>query len=229
MGLQALRDAVREGTNLGALVHEKSGVALAAEVVAVEDVRVLAVARVEGADGRRFCPKERVRLELPREASVVCAWGCVARSAWGDGVMELEIDCPDGAEDRQRRMDVRADVECLVRFVEDGEWLSKRTANLSAGGALVADGDPAHPGDLLDVELHLDGETVRCRAEVVRRGVKTGGVSSRTNAAIRFLGLSPATRERLAVWVLSAQAREKASRHPAPHRAPRPADEDEAD
>ncbi len=98
--------------------------------------------------------------------------------------------------------------------------------SVSAGGALVADGDPVHPGGLVDVELDLDGDTIRCRAEAVRRGMKTGGVTSRTSAALRFIGLPAAQRDRIAVYVLSAQARQKAARHHAPGvRAPRPEDD----
>jgi len=222
MKLQALEEALAHGSRVGALVHEKTGIACRSELLAVEDARVLAVASADGESVVLFVHGARVRLELPREASVVCAPGRVERCERRGDVVELEIDCPDGAEARQRRMDVRVDAECLIRLLDGAEWLHRRTVNVSAGGALVADGDPAHPGDLVDVELDLGGETVRCRAEVVRRGVKTGGVSSRTNAALRFVDLPSAARDRLAVWVLAAQAREKAARHPAHGRAPRP-------
>jgi len=229
MKLEALEDALRHGSRVGAIVHERTGTAWRSEVLAVEDARVLAVASGDGRSVVLFVRGERVRLEVPRETSVVCAPGRVARCERSGDVVELEIDCPDGAEDRQRRMDVRVDAECLVRLLDGGEWLHRRTVNVSAGGALVADGDPAHPGDLVEVELDLDGEAVRCRAEVVRRGVKTGGVSSRTNAALRFVDLPAAARDRLAVWVLSAQARERAARHPVHGRRARPATRDAAD
>jgi hypothetical protein len=226
MNLLALREALENGSSVGALVHEKSGIARRAEVLAVEESRVLALAHVDGKDAGLFDPGAYVRLDLPRETSVICVPGRVTQSRPRDGVVELEIACLDGAEDRQRRMDVRVDAECRIRVLGGGAWLEKRTVNVSAGGALVADGDPAHPGDLVDVELDLDGDTIRCRAEVVRRGVKTGGVTSRTNAALRFIGLPAAQRDRIAVYVLSAQARQKAARHHAPGvRAPRPDDD----
>lgn len=216
MSLQALQAAVSDGSGVGALIHEKTGIALRTEVLAVEEARVLAVARVGAVDAGLFGRDARVRLEMPRETSVVLVSGRVTRSLAGDGLVELEIDCPEGAEDRQRRMDVRVDAECRIRVCDGGTWLGKRTVNVSAGGALVADGDPAHPGDLVDVELDVGGGTIRCRAEVVRRGVKTGGVSSRTNAALRFLGLRAEERERIALYVLSVQAREKVSRRSSP-------------
>lgn len=231
MNLDALREAIRHGSGVGAIVHVRTGAAWRSEVLAVEDARVLVMSSGDG-DGEGvvlFARGARVRIELPRETSVVCAAGRVAQCRRSGDLFEMEIECPDGAEDRPRRMDVRVDAECLIRLLDGGEWLHRRTVNVSAGGALVADGDPVHPGDLVDVELDLGGETIRCRAEVVRRGVKTKGVTSRTNAAIRFLGLPPVERDRIAVRVLSLQAREKAARHPGHGRAPRPPADDETD
>lgn len=228
MDLQALQAAVRDGSNVGALIHEKTGTTRQAEVLAVETTRVLAVARVDGPEADLFARPARVRIELPRETSVVFVPGRVAQSRRGEGLLELEIDCPDGAEDRQRRMDARVDAECRIRLRDSRAWLETRTVNLSAGGALVANGDPAHPGDLVDVELELDDETIRCRAEVVRRGVKVGGVSSRTNAALRFIGLPAACRDRIAVHVLALQAHEKSAKHPVSGpRGHRPVEDDE--
>ncbi len=227
MDLQALREAVGNGSGVGALIHERTGIAWRAEVVAVQEARVLALTHVDGKDADLVGRDARVRLELPREASVVCVPGRVARSRRTDDVVELEIECPDGAEDRQRRMDVRVDTGCRIHLQDGGTWFGKRTVNVSAGGALVEDGEPTHLGDLLDVELDVDGETLRCRAEVVRRGVKTGGVSSRTNAALRFVGLSAAQRDRLALWVLTMQARGRsAKRHGQGPRPPRPDEDD---
>ena len=228
MSLQALRNAVRDGTGFGALIHERTGAARRVEVIAVDGQRVLAVARTGEQDAKLFGREARVRLELPREGSVVQAPGNVARCLPGTEGLELEIDCPDGAEERQRRMDVRVDAVCRIRLRDGENWMERRTVNVSAGGALVSDGDPTHPGDVLDVELDLDGETLRCRAEVVRRGVKTGGVTSRTNAALRFLDLPSASRDRIGVYVLSLQAREKVVRHPGHGRGPR-LDENEDD
>ncbi len=229
MSLQALRDAVRGGTGFGALIHERTGAARRVEVLAVDGERVLAVARAGEQDARLFGREARVRLELPREGSVVRVPGSVARCLPGTDGLELEIDCPDGAEERQRRMDARVDAQCRIRLHDGEAWLERRTVNVSAGGALVSDGEPTHPGDLVDVELDLDGETIRCRAEVVRRGVKTGGVTSRTNAALRFLDLQPAARDRIGVCVLSLQAREKVARHPGHGRGPRPGQDEEDD
>ncbi len=209
-----LQEAVRDGLRVGALIHEKTGTARAVEVLAVEDSRLLAVSRGAGDDLELFGPSAPVRLELPREASVVSVPGRVTQARRADGVFELEISCADGAEERQRRMDVRVAAECRVHVRGSQAWEQTRTVNISAGGALLANGGSVHAGYMIDVELDLDGETIRCQAEVVRRGVKTGGVSSRINAALRFVGLPAEQRDRIALFVLSVQASEKAARPP---------------
>jgi c-di-GMP-binding flagellar brake protein YcgR len=214
MKLQALQEALKDGPRVGALIHDKTAVTRHVEVLAVEEGRLLAVARLGGDDADLFRPDARVRLELPKETSVVYVPGRVTQRRQGDGVVELEIDCPEGAEDRQRRMDVRVSAECRIRVGGSEAWEETRTINVSAGGTLIAQGGTTHAGDLVEVELDLDGETILCQAEVVRRGVKADGISSRTNAAVRFIGLSEAQRHRIALYVLSVQASEKAAKHP---------------
>lgn len=212
MNLEALQQAIGDGLRTGALVHDRTGTARRVEIVSLEGARLLAVAEARGDDGDLFSPETRVRVELPRESSVVHVPGRVAASRRRDGSVELEIDCPEGAEDRQRRMDARVAASCRVRVAEGGQWFETRSVNVSAGGVLLADGGPVHLGDVVEVEMDLPGGALRGSAEVVRRAVKVGGMSSRTNAALRFVGLAAAERERLALHVLSVQAGEKAAR-----------------
>jgi len=171
-----LHKAVNDDLKVGALIHQKTGVARRVEILAVEDSRLLAVSRVGEEEAKFFGPNAAVRLELPKESSVVCIPGRVTQSRQVDGVLELEISCPEGAEERQRRMDARVAVECRVRIRSDETWQT-RTVNVSAGGALLANGGSLHAGQVVEVELDLDGETIGCQAEVVRRGVKTIGDS----------------------------------------------------
>jgi hypothetical protein len=214
MKLQALHDAVSRGVKVGALIHDRTGVARPVEVVAVGEAGLMAVARVgkDQEDAALFGPNARVRVELPQETSVVHVPGRVAESRRVNGAVELEIECLQGAEDRQRRMNVRVTTPCRIRLRGGEEWDETRTVNISAGGALVANGGSARAGDVVEVEMDLMGEAIRCRAEVVRRGVKTNGVSSRTNATIRFLDMPPDQRDRIALHVLSTQAGEKAGK-----------------
>ena len=137
--------------------------------------------------------------------------GRIAGARAAGSTLEVEIVCAEGAEERQRRADARVSAECRLRLHDGAAWEETSTVNLSAGGVLVEKGGAAHAGDLVDVELGLDGEPIRCQAEVVRRGVKSGGMSSRVNAALRFVNLRTADRERIALFVLSLQAREKAA------------------
>ena len=71
----------------------------------------------------------------------------------------------------------------------------------------------AKVGEVVDVELEVDGLPVACKAEVVRRGVKTNGAPSRTSAALRFVGLPDELRDRIALYVLREQAAEKVQRN----------------
>lgn len=215
MNLEALRRVIGEGPRTGALIHDRTGTARRVEIVSLEGDRLLAVAELRDGDGHLFHPDARVRVELPKESSVVHVPGRVAESRRRDGQLELEIDCPEGAEDRQRRMDARVVASCRVRVAERDQGFETRTVNVSAGGVLIADGGPLHIGDLVDVEMDLPGGALRGAAEVVRRAVKVGGMSSRTNAALRFRGLASADRERLALHVLAVQAGEKAARRQA--------------
>ena len=160
-------------------------------------------------------PPARVRIELPRDASVIHVPGRISSVRRADGVHELEIVCAEGAEDRARRMDVRIDAECRLRIgvgTSDEQWEETRTVNLAAGGALVVSESRARVGETIEVELELSGEVIHCRAEVIRRGVKASGACPRTSAALKFIGLSDELRDRIALHVLQIHAREKVAR-----------------
>jgi c-di-GMP-binding flagellar brake protein YcgR len=206
--LKALHEALNAGLRKGALIHEKSGATHPVEVLEAEDDRLIAVVRC-GDEQAKIRPDARVRVELPRENSVVLIQGRVREARHQDGLLELEMSCPGGAEERQRRMDVRIDADCRIRVGADGAWEETRTVNLSAGGALIVSHSQARVGEVVDVELDLGGHPIRCRAEVVRRGVKTTGAPSRTSAALKFIGLSDELRQTVAVYVLGRQAGEK--------------------
>lgn len=210
--LKVLCDALATGLRRGALIHEKTGTVLPVEVLAAEAPRVLGIVRVHDGAHELFRSEARVRVELPREGSVIFVPGRLREFRANGTTAEVELDC-ERAEDRQRRMEVRIDASCRIRLQGGtGDLEETRTVNLSAGGALVVCDSRARPGELVDVELELDGRMLRCRAEVVRRGVKTNGAPSRTSAALKFVGLDEATREQIAMYVLGQQACEKAGR-----------------
>jgi hypothetical protein len=209
--LKVLQDAIAAGLQKGALIHEKTGATHPVEVLAAEEGRLIAIVRCLDGELELLQPDARVRVELPREASVILVPGRVSELRRTAETAEVEIACKS-AEDRQRRMDVRIDAECLIRLGDGEEVEETRTVNISAGGALVVSDSRARAGEIVDVELELGGDPLRCRAEVVRRGVKIRGASSRTSAALKFIGLSEQDRERIALYVLGVQAREKAVR-----------------
>lgn len=208
--LKALHDALQAGLRRGAIIDERTGETRAVEVVAAEGEQLLALARVDEDDGLRPLTADcKVRIELPQDTSVIYVAGRISGVKNGGSTAELTLVCKDGAENRQRRMDIRVDAECRIRVGGDGLWEDARTVNLSAGGALVVSELNAKEGDFVEVELDLGGTVVKGRAEVIRRGVKTHGVGSRTSAALRFVGLPEELRERLSIHVLRAQALEK--------------------
>jgi hypothetical protein len=213
--LKALHDALASGLRRGALIHEKSGVAIPVEVVAAGQARLLGVARFADGEHELFRGEARVRVELPLDGAVIFVPGRLRevrlKEGAGEGAAEVEMHC-DGAEHRQRRMEVRIDADCRIRLSSGGDPEDTRTVNLSAGGALVVCDSRAREGEVVEVELLLDGQQVACRAEVVRRGVKTNGAPSRTSAALRFVGISPELRDRIALYVLREQAAEKRGR-----------------
>lgn len=209
--LKALSDALISGLRTGALIHEKTGTTLPVEVVATEGERLVALARIAGAEHEAFRPEAKVRVELPLEGSVVFVPGRLREFRPTGETAELEMVC-DGAENRQRRMEVRIDASCRIRLAGGGDLEETRTVNLSAGGALVVCESRARVGEVVDVELEIDGQPIACKAEVVRRGVKTNGAPSRTSAALKFVGLSAALKERIALFVLRQQASEKLQR-----------------
>lgn len=210
MKLQLLADAVESGLRVGALVHERSGSSCRIEVVTVDDETLLGLATPEEGGRKLFVRDAQVHLELPQGGSIVFVPGRIADARPASAGLEVEVVCPNGAETRPRRADARVSAECRLRFHDGASWEETRSLNLSAGGLLVANGFGAHAGDFVDLELELDGKPIRCQAEVLRRGVKSGGMSSRVNAALRFVGLPEAERQRIALFVLSVQAKEKA-------------------
>jgi hypothetical protein len=209
--LKVLQDAIAAGLQKGALIHEKTGATHPVEVLAAEEGRLIAVVRCLNGELEQIQTDAKVRVELPREASVILVPGRVSELRRTAEAAEVEIAC-DAAEDRQRRMDVRIDAECLIRLGGGEDVEETRTVNISAGGAMVVSDSRARAGEMVDVELELGGELLKCRAEVVRRGVKVNGASSRTSAALKFVGLSDQDRERIALYVLGVQAKEKANR-----------------
>ena len=209
--LKALCDAMANGVRRGALIHEKTGTAVAVEVVAAESPCLLGLTRFCDGESALFGPDSRVRVELPMENAVVFVPGRVRETRPLGHQVEVELLC-EGAQLRQRRMEVRIDADCLIRLSGEGPE-ETRTVNLSAGGALVVSESRARVGEVVEVELSIDGCPVSCRAEVVRRGVKTNGAPARTSAALRFVGLPEELKDRIALYVLRAQAGEKAGRH----------------
>lgn len=212
--LKVVNEALDEGLHCGALIHEKSGTALHVEVITAEADRLLAIVQCQDCDLERFRPGVKVRVELPRETSVVWVQGKVLESRAEEAceLVELDIACQT-AEVRQRRMDVRIESECRLRVSgSGGEWTETRSLNISAGGALIVSESDAKVGERVDVEFELDGEMFRCQAEVVRRGVKVNGAISRSNAALKFIGIGEKDRERLKLFVLGEQAKNKMDR-----------------
>lgn len=213
--LDILHEALRQGLQRGALIHEKTGAAQPVEVVAAEGERLLAIVQCTEAGLERLHPNARVRVELPRESAVVWIQGRVreCRAERACELVEVDIDCLN-AELRQRRMDVRIASSCRIRIGgEGGTWDETRTLNISSGGALVVCESRASVGERVEVEFELDGEPIRCAAEVLRRGVKIHGALSRTNAALKFIGLTAAQRERIQLFVLREQALSRVERH----------------
>ncbi|MBI5546845.1 MAG: PilZ domain-containing protein [Deltaproteobacteria bacterium] len=211
--LKALSDALAAGVRRGALIHEKTGTTVQMEVVVAEQLRLIGVAAPRNGEHELFRADAKVRVELPLDTAVIYVPGRLQDfRPLATGGADVEVLC-DGAEVRQRRMEVRIDADCLIRLSDGGEVEETRTVNLSAGGALVVSESRARVGQIVEVELAIDGQPVHCRAEVVRRGVKTNGAPSRTSAALRFVGLSDELKERIALHVLRQQAGEKASRH----------------
>jgi len=211
MKLQVVKDAMEGGLRVGALVHEKTGTVCRVEVVTVDGDRLLAVAEADDKERKLFVAGARVRVELPRVGTIVHAAGEVAEVRPAAKGLEIELVCPNGADERQRRAAARVSAECRLRMQAGGTWQETATVNVSAGGVLVAKGGSCQVGDLIDVEIDLEEGVIRCQAEVLRRGVKSGGFTSRVNAALRFVGLSDADREWIALYVLAVQAKEKAT------------------
>lgn len=210
--LKALSEALQSGLKRGALIHDKTGLAVPVEVVATEDKRLIAVARVVDGEHVHFKSDAKVRVELPQDQSVVFVPGRIAEFKVNGGQADVEMVC-EGAEQRQRRMEVRVDADCRIRLSGGAEVEETRTVNLSVGGALVVSESRARVGEVVDVEMELEGRRIACKAEVVRRGVKTNGAPSRTSAALRFVGFPADLREQLSMYVLRAQASEKAGRN----------------
>lgn len=210
---KALHDALANGLKRGALIHEKTGVAVPVEVLSAESPQLLGAVRLHDGEHALFRSEAKVRVELPLEGAVIFVPGRMRElRVNGGGTAEMEMVC-DLAEHRQRRMEVRIDADCHIRLAAGGAPEETRTVNLSAGGALVVSESRARVGELVDVELELAGVRFTCKAEVVRRGVKTNGAPSRTSAALRFVGLPDELKERIALYVLSEQAVEKAQRN----------------
>jgi len=207
--LKALSVALQSGLRRGALIHDKTGTAIPVEVVAAEEQRLIAVARVVDGEHAHFKSEAKVRVELPLEQSVVFVPGRLREFRVNGGQADVEMLC-EGSEQRQRRMEVRVDADCRIRLSGGAEVEETRTVNVSAGGALVVSESRAKVGEVVDVELELGGQLVACKAEVVRRGVKTNGAPSRTSAALKFVQVPAELRELLALYVLRAQAGEKA-------------------
>lgn len=210
--LKALSEALQSGLKRGALIHDKTGLAVPVEVVATEDKRLIAVARVVDGEHVHFKSDAKVRVELPQDQSVVFVPGRIAEFKVNGGQADVEMVC-EGAEQRQRRMEVRVDADCRIRLSGGAEVEETRTVNLSVGGALVVSESRARVGEVVDLEMELEGRRIACKAEVVRRGVKTNGAPSRTSAALRFVGFPADLREQLSMYVLRAQASEKAGRN----------------
>ncbi|MGC4113914.1 MAG: PilZ domain-containing protein [Myxococcales bacterium] len=210
--LKALSEALQSGLKRGALIHDKTGLAIPVEVVATEEKRLIAVARVVDGEHLQFKSDAKVRVELPQDQSVVFVPGRISEFRVSGGQAEVEMVC-EGAEQRQRRMEVRVDADCRIRLSGGAEVEETRTVNLSVGGALVVSECQARVGEVVDVEMELEGRTIQCKAEVVRRGVKTNGAPSRTSAALKFVGFPSDLREHLSMYVLRAQASEKAGRN----------------
>ena len=210
--LKALSEALQSGLKRGALIHDKTGLAIPVEVVATEEKRLIAVARVVDGEHLHFKSDAKVRVELPQDQSVVFVPGRISEFRVSGGQADVEMLC-EGAEHRQRRMEVRVDADCRIRLSGGAEVEETRTVNLSVGGALVVSESRARVGEVVDVEMELEGQKISCKAEVVRRGVKTNGAPSRTSAALRFVGFPADLREQLSMYVLRAQASEKAGRN----------------
>lgn len=209
--LKALSEALQSGLRRGALIHDKTGTTVPVEVVAHEAQRLIAVAKLVDGEHAYFKNDAKVRIELPLEQAVVWVPGRVAEFRVNGSHADVEL-AVEGAEHRQRRMEVRIDADCRIRLGGDQGVEETRTVNVSVGGALVVSESRARVGEIVDVELVIGGHPVLCKAEVVRRGVKTNGAPSRTSAALKFLGLPEEIKDRLAVYVLREQASEKAGR-----------------
>ncbi len=213
--LNVLHDALAKGLVKGALIHEKTGTTFPVEVLGAQAKELLAVAKAPSHGVELLNPPAKVRIELPRDSSVIYVPGRISVARHGNSHAELEILCADGAEDRARRMDARIDVECRIWLgtgPEDKDFEETRTLNLSAGGALIVSESRARVGQIVEVELELEGEIVHCKAEVMRRGVKVNGAAHRDGAALKFLGLSERLRDKVALHVLETHAREKLAR-----------------
>ncbi len=213
--LDIIQEALGAGVQRGALIHEKTGITQPVEVVMAEDDRLLAIVQCTESGLERLHPSAKVRVEIPRDNAVILIQGRVreCRAERACELVEVDLDCLN-ADLRQRRMDVRIASSCRIRIGgEDGAWDETRTLNISAGGALVVCESRAAVGERVEVEFELDGEIIRCSAEVLRRGVKIHGAHSRTNAALKFIGLSEAQREKIQLFVLREQAIAKLERH----------------
>jgi hypothetical protein len=214
--LKVLHDALAWGLSRGALIHEKTGTLFPVEVLGVQAQELIAVAQMPPREVDLLSPPAKIRIELPRDSSVIYVPGRISVVRRNKHVAELEILCADGAEDRARRMDVRIDTECRLRIgmgTAAEQWEETRTVNLAAGGALVVSESRAKIGETVEVQLELGGEVIHCKAEVLRRGVKVNGACPRTSAALKFIGLDDALRDKIALHVLGVHARDKVSRN----------------
>lgn len=212
--LDIVQEALLQGLQRGALIHEKTGTTQPVEVVMAEDERLLAIVQCTEAELECLHPNARVRVELPKENAVIWIQGRVreCRAERACELVEVDIDCLN-AELRQRRMNVRIASSCRIRIAgEGGSWDETRTLNISSGGALIVCESRAGVGERVEVEFELDGAPIRCEAEVLRRGVKVHGALSRTSAALKFIGLSEAQSEKIQLFVLREQALAKLDR-----------------
>lgn len=118
-----------------------------------------------------------------------------------DGLL-VRIDEPQLIEVVQERAHARVNVRCAITLtaVENGEVTQTHTADLSAGGALLADANVASVGDQLTFELAITpGQApVRGTAEVAR-------IDEQGRAGLYFLDLASFERWRLIRFTLECQ------------------------
>ncbi|HEX5225025.1 MAG TPA: PilZ domain-containing protein [Solirubrobacteraceae bacterium] len=118
-----------------------------------------------------------------------------------DGLL-VRIDEPQLIEVVQERAHVRVNVRCAITLTatESGEVTQTYTADLSAGGALLADANVASVGDQLTFELAITAgqSPVRGTAEVAR-------IDGQGRAGLYFVDLPSFERWRLIRFTLECQ------------------------